>query len=92
MITIKNIETEEPIYKARYVMHGQKDREKNFLVYDSTTVCQSSIRMLVSIATIFGFRFWSQISLKRIFNQLALFLDMFTSSRRKSLRSLPIQS
>ncbi len=60
VITIKDVETEKPIYKARYVMHGHKDREKDLLVHDSTTVCQSSIRMLVSIATMFGFRLWSQ--------------------------------
>ena len=57
MLAIKNIDTDEEIYKARFVTHGHKDREKPFLVQDTTKIRRSSIRMLVAIAALFGFRF-----------------------------------
>lgn len=60
VITIKDVETDNPIYKARYVMHGHKDRDKSSLVHDATTANQSSTKMLVSIAALFGFRLWTE--------------------------------
>lgn len=58
-ITIKDIETNEPIHKARYVVQGHKDKEKNRLVHNSTTVRQSSTRVLTALAAVFGLRVWS---------------------------------
>eukprot|EP00171_Calliarthron_tuberculosum_P022791 IDg22791t1 len=60
VISIKNCETDNPVFKARYVIHGHKDREKEELVHSSTTVQQSSTRLIVSLAAMFGFRLWSQ--------------------------------
>ena len=59
VITIKDVETDNPIYKARYVMHGQKEKEKSQLVHIATTLRQSSTRVIVSLAAIMGFRIWS---------------------------------
>lgn len=38
VITIKDTETNTPIYKARCVVQGHKDKEKNKLVHNSSTV------------------------------------------------------
>lgn len=60
VLSIKNIGTGEEVYKARYVVQGHTDREKNILVHNSTNLRQSSIKSLTAIAAIFGFRVWSQ--------------------------------
>ena len=54
------METEKEVYKSRYVVQGHTDTEKNLLVHDSTNLKQSSFRVLVAIAAIFGFRLWTQ--------------------------------
>lgn len=41
-------------------MKGHTDIEKNILVHNSTNLRQTSIRLLIAIAAIFGFRLWSQ--------------------------------
>ena len=58
VLVIKNKGTNEEIYKARFVVQGHRDREKHFLVHDSPNLRQSSTRLLVAIAAIFGFRRW----------------------------------
>lgn len=60
VITIKNAETDKPVFKARYVIHGNRDREKDTLVHSSPTVRQSSVKMIVALASIMGFRIWTQ--------------------------------
>ncbi len=54
VVTINDVETEKPIFKARFVAHDKRDSEKNQLVNDSTTVRQSSVRLLVAVAAIIG--------------------------------------
>ena len=60
VLSIKNANTDEESYKARYVVQGHKDREKSLLVHNSTTVRQSSTRLIMALAATFGFRIWSQ--------------------------------
>lgn len=60
VMAINNIETDNPIYNARYVAHGHRDREKNELVHSSTTARQRSTRFMLSLAAIFDFRVWIQ--------------------------------
>lgn len=60
VLTIKNVETAEEAYKARFVVQGHTDIENNLLVHNSTNLRQSSIRTLVAIVAIFGFPLWSQ--------------------------------
>lgn len=60
VITIKDTETCKPRFKARFVIHGNMDTEKNLLVHTSTTVKHTSTRLLVALAACFGFRIWSQ--------------------------------
>jgi Reverse transcriptase (RNA-dependent DNA polymerase) len=59
VMTIKNIGTPEEMYKARFVVQGHKDREKAFLTHNSATLRHSSVKLLVSIAAIMGFRIWT---------------------------------
>lgn len=60
VLAIKNKGTGKEVLKARYVVQGHMDREKNLLVHNSPTVSQQSIRLLIAIATIFGFEIWSE--------------------------------
>lgn len=60
VITIKDTETNQPRVKARFVIHGNRDRDKNYLVHTSTTVKHASTRLLIALAACFGFRIWSQ--------------------------------
>lgn len=60
LLTIKHKDTDKEMFKARFVVQGHLDREKAFLVHASTTASQQAIRLLVSLATIFGFRLWSE--------------------------------
>jgi hypothetical protein len=47
------------ILKARFVLGGHRDRDKFKLVHNSTTLKQSSIRIITALASILGFRMWS---------------------------------
>ncbi len=40
VISIKKVETDSPIFKARFVAHRHHDGEKYNLVHDSANVCQ----------------------------------------------------
>ncbi|MEM6805931.1 MAG: reverse transcriptase domain-containing protein, partial [Bacteroidota bacterium] len=59
VITIKDVESDTPIFKARYVIHGHKDKEKDILVHNTTNLQQSSVRTIVALAAIMGFMIWS---------------------------------
>ncbi len=38
VVTINDVETEKPAFKARFMAYGNRDSDKDQLVYDSTTV------------------------------------------------------
>ncbi len=60
VVTIKDVETENPIFKARFVAHGNRDSEKGQLVHDSTTARQISVRLLLAMSAIMGFYVWTE--------------------------------
>lgn len=60
VLAIKNADTSDEVYKARFVVQGHTVIEKNLLVHNSTNLRQGSVRVLVAFAAIFGFRLWSQ--------------------------------
>ena len=60
VLSIKNKNTGEEIYKARFVVQGHKDADKGLLVHTSSNLKQSSIRVLLCLAALFGFNVWSQ--------------------------------
>jgi Reverse transcriptase (RNA-dependent DNA polymerase) len=59
VLAIKTSETGDEIYKARLVVGGHRDRLKPKLVHNSTTVSQTSVRMTMTVAALFGFTLWS---------------------------------
>lgn len=58
-LAIKNKDTDKEMFQAPYYVQGHLDRE-NWLIHNSTTLSQQAIRLLVSIAKIFGFEIWSE--------------------------------
>jgi Reverse transcriptase (RNA-dependent DNA polymerase) len=56
VVTIKDVDTEREIYKARYVVQCHRDKEKTSMVHHNTTARQQSTRLLIGLAAIFGFR------------------------------------
>lgn len=60
VLSIKNFGTGKETYKARFVVQGHTDAEKDLLVHNSTTLQKSSIRSLIAIAAISGMRLWTQ--------------------------------
>ena len=55
VVTTKDVETEKPISKARFVAHAIRESKKDHLVHNSTTARQSSVRLLVAITAIMRF-------------------------------------
>lgn len=45
---------------AQFVEQGHTDTENNTLVHASSNMRQHTVRLVISIATIFGFRIWSK--------------------------------
>ncbi len=73
MIAIKKVETDKPIFKARFVAHGRRDAEKHNRVYDSTNVRQSSVQLLIALAAIMGFDVWTE-DISQVYRQSASML------------------
>lgn len=45
--------------KARFVLGGHRDREKKSLIHNSTTLKHQSVRLILALASVFGFDLWS---------------------------------
>ena len=59
VLTIKDSGTKSEVWKARYVVQGHKDKMKRSFVHDTSNARQFSIKLLVGIAALFGFRLFS---------------------------------
>lgn len=59
-LTIEHKDTDKELFKARFVVQGYLDSEKELLVHASTRVSQQAVKFLVHLATIFGYRIWSE--------------------------------
>jgi hypothetical protein len=59
VMTIKEANTDKEVVKARYVVQGHRDRDKAFLVHNSTNMRQAPTKIIMSIAAIFGLRVWT---------------------------------
>lgn len=55
ILSIKGIDTPCPVYKARYVVQGHRDREKHRLVQNSSTARPASVHLLVTIFAMRGY-------------------------------------
>jgi Reverse transcriptase (RNA-dependent DNA polymerase) len=60
VLTIKNKDTSEEIFKARFVVQGHKDSKKLSLIHKSATLHLRSIRLLLCLASTFRLRVWTQ--------------------------------
>jgi hypothetical protein len=66
VLAIKDSGTNKEIYKARYVVQGFRDKKKTNFVHDTYTSKQQSTKLLIGLATIFGYRISQQTSLKHV--------------------------
>jgi Reverse transcriptase (RNA-dependent DNA polymerase) len=46
-------------FNARFVLGGYRDREKKSFIHNSTTLKHQSVRLILALASIFGFELWS---------------------------------
>lgn len=51
----------EQIHKARFVLKGHTNFENKMIVHNSTNLKQQRVRLIVSMAAIFGFTVWAQV-------------------------------
>lgn len=59
ILTIKFILDGKTNYKAVYVIGGHKEKLKSRMVHVSATVQPLSIRLLLALSAIFGFKIWT---------------------------------
>ena len=59
VLTIKSNADGQIKYKARYVIGGHRDVLKLYMVHGAKTLQASSARIIVALATMFGFQVWS---------------------------------
>jgi Reverse transcriptase (RNA-dependent DNA polymerase) len=59
VLAIKNLNTNEEMFKARFVVKGYRNKLKTRLVHDTTTSRISSARLLAGLTAVFGFRLFS---------------------------------
>lgn len=48
VLAVKEVGTNKELFKARFVVQGHTDSEKNLLVHTSTNIRQESIRILIA--------------------------------------------
>jgi hypothetical protein len=60
VLTIKNKDTNEDIFKERFVVQGRKDSQKLSLIHKAATLHLRTIRLLLCLASTFRFRVWTQ--------------------------------
>lgn len=60
VLSIKHVETDDPLFMERFVGQGHANAENNLLVNSAPNVKHFSIRFLVIMDTIFGYRIWTQ--------------------------------
>lgn len=59
VLAIKNLGSSDQKEKARDIVQGHKDKEKPYMVHEIATLRSSSIRLVLSVAAIQGFRIFS---------------------------------
>lgn len=56
VLEVKNVETDKPTYQSRFVVQGHTYQKKDKLVHSANTIRQHSVRMLIAIEDILGFK------------------------------------
>ena len=70
VLAIKHSSDGSTVYKARLVLVGHRDREKWSVIHNTYNLKQSSIRLILALATILGFDVWS-LDVKQAYLQAA---------------------
>lgn len=60
VLAIRDAGTKNKIYKARFTVQSYTGDEKQMLVHACSNLKQQTIRIPIAIATLFGFKIWSQ--------------------------------
>lgn len=60
MLSIENVDTIVPLLNARLFVQGHTDSEDNILLNGATNVKNVSVRRLIAITEVFGYRVWHQ--------------------------------
>lgn len=60
MTTIRDIGTQQPRFKALFLIHGNQNNEKSTPVHTSKTIKHASTKLLIALSSCFGFEVWSQ--------------------------------
>lgn len=74
VLSIKHGEDDSVRYKARFVVGGHRDKGRHSVVHNSVTLKQSSMRVLIALATILGFDVWT-MDVKQAYLQSAVALQ-----------------
>lgn len=56
VLAIKKVGIKDETHKALFVVQRHKDAEKYMIVYSSTSLKQQSIRLMILLLAIYGFR------------------------------------
>jgi HSP90 family molecular chaperone len=86
VLAIKDEGTYKDVWKARFVVQRYGDHLKTPLVHDTATSRQHSSRVLVGLASIFGFNLISTDVIQAYIQSAENFFETLTSSRRRNFQ------
>jgi Reverse transcriptase (RNA-dependent DNA polymerase) len=90
VISIKDIGTLNETWKARFVIQGHRDIEKDIMVRSSTNVQHRSLRLLFVLCSMLGFQIWTQDAIQAYLQSSGILArDVFISNPQPELELTP---